>query len=120
MATPGQDELLPLKLAAMFLAIGFLGYLALELLLFWPSSFAVFWGEIWGRTVLVDLYLTLGVVCAWIFFREERPHQRLGWSLFVLCLGSAGVLGYILKALLPLRRWSEMDLFFLGARSRKR
>lgn len=109
-----RDELLRLKVATGLTAVAFLLYLAIELAFFGPSSFAVFWGEIWGRAVLVDLYVMLGIICVWIFYRERTLPRRMGWSLFVLCLGSAGALGYILKSLLPLRKWSEMDRFFLG------
>lgn len=109
-----RDELLPLKVTIGLLLVGFVTYLALEFLLFWPSSFAVFWGEIWGRAVLIDLYLMLILAGLWAVYREHRARWKVTWPLVFFTTGSIGVLVYILKVLYPLRTWSDMPRFLLG------
>jgi hypothetical protein len=109
-----RDELLPLRIALAVVMVGFIAYLSLEFIFFGPTSFANFWSEIWGRAVLIDLYVVLGLFCAWIVYREKGIGRGIFWTIFILCTGSAGVCFYLLKALHPIRTWTQMDLFFLG------
>lgn len=109
-----KDELLPLKVALACLLVSFVLYLILEFAFFWPSSFRIFIGEIWGRAVLVDLYLMLGLFSGWVVYREKTTGRKISWPLVVFSTGSIGVFVYLLFSLAPFRRWEDMPRFFCG------
>jgi hypothetical protein len=70
-------------------------------------------GLAWGQVTLVDLYLALLLVWAWIAWRERSLPRAAGWLLATVTLGSLASFVYLLVA--SLRARSPMELV-LGPR----
>ena len=54
----------------------------------------------WGRVALVDTYVALLTVWAWIAWRERDVLRAVVWLLVVVVLGSLAVTAYVLTAAL--------------------
>lgn len=49
----------------------------------------------WGRVTVIDLYLALGAVWAWIAWRERRAGPAVLWALLLVTTGSVAAWAYI-------------------------
>lgn len=51
--------------------------------------------NIWGRITIVDLYLALGAVWAWIAWRERRAGRAALWAVLLVTTGSVAAWAYV-------------------------
>lgn len=69
---------------------------------------------VWGRVTLVDLYTGVGLVTAWVWWRDRTWRSALPWTVAFLLLGNLAVAGYVLARA---RQASSPADFFLGDRA---
>ncbi len=105
------------------LRLGTAGVLALFFLYFLyemafnlPSSFEVFWGEVWGRIVFIDLAIGIVMFSVWVIYREASILRSLPWLASFVVLGNGGTLIYLLAALWPVESAKDLPRFFHGRR----
>lgn len=52
-------------------------------------------GTRWGITTMVDLYGGLGLIAAWIAWRERRAARAIPWIIGLALLGNLAALVYV-------------------------
>ncbi len=52
----------------------------------------------WGRVTLIDLYTGLGLIGAWIVWRERSLTRSLPWLVAMVFLGSLAAAAYVVSA----------------------
>jgi hypothetical protein len=66
------------------------------------------------KTTLVDFYLNVLLICAWIWVRERSKVAAIGWCLFLVCLGSFATWAYVFWLTLSLRQGDSLAKLLLG------
>jgi hypothetical protein len=56
------------------------------------------WGLPWGKVTLIDLYVGLAFVAAWIAFRERSAPRTAAWWVGLIFLGNLAVAAYLVVA----------------------
>ncbi len=69
-------------------------------------------GAPWGRVTVLDLYLGLAFVAAWIHAVERDARLTLAWALALCVLGNAATLAFLLWRG---RRCATLGELFTGA-----
>lgn len=64
--------------------------------------------NVWARVTILDLYIALGAVGAWIAWRERSLPRTLVWLLGLLVTGSVAVGLYVALAASRARTMSEL------------
>jgi len=80
----------------VILLLAYGGWFAYEMVTNPRPAFGDFWGTLWGRLVLGDLYVGLVLICAWIISRETNRLKAAAWCLGVLVLGNVATALYLL------------------------
>lgn len=101
--------------ASLVALVAFAGYLAYEFTFNLPSDFGLVMGEVWGRGVLVDLYISLVMMAAWAAWREAPARgAAIAWVLAFLLLGNLATLAYVARAAHQAIQRHTPPVFFLG------
>ncbi len=114
-----MNGLRTLRLAIASTLLLFLLYFLYEIAFNLPSSFTVFWGEVWGRVVFVDLALGIVMFSVWVVYREASLLRSLLWLVSFVVLGNGGTLLYLLMALWRVESTGDLPRFFHGRRYEK-
>lgn len=56
-------------------------------------------GMLWGRITLIDVYVGLILICAWVLWREHNIAISLAWITAILLLGNLASCCYVIRAL---------------------
>lgn len=62
------------------------------------ADFAAITDRPWGIVSLVDLYVGLVLVGAWMIHREKQTLARIGWIIGIVLLGNLAVGAYVAMA----------------------
>ena len=54
--------------------------------------------NVWARVTILDLYVALGTIGAWIAFRERSVPRTVAWLVFLVVTGSVAVGVYVALA----------------------
>ncbi|GBG66317.1 hypothetical protein CBR_g58808 [Chara braunii] len=54
------------------------------------------WEEPWMKATLIDFYVNVAVLSAWVMYKESRWLLRLLWIVILICTGSSGTCLYVL------------------------
>jgi|EP00670_Eutreptiella_braarudii_P006149 hypothetical protein len=60
------------------------------------------WLTPWMNATLVDLYICIAFLLAWVYSKEETWAACMIWTLAFVCLGSMGVAAYVALQLMKL------------------
>jgi len=87
-----------LRVTAAGLAVVMVGAIVLGLLSAPEGAVAELFGNVWARVTLVDLYLALGAVWAWIAWRERSATGAVAWGVALVVTGSVALWVYVAVA----------------------
>lgn len=79
---------------------------------------AVLTDLLWGRVLLVDVYLGFALFGAWIGWRERMTFAAMIWIVALLCLGNIVACAYLVQAWWRAR--GDADAFWHGRRATAR
>lgn len=99
---------------ALLLAV-LLGHLAWEVATFpggWGAAWKEYLANVWGRLVLVDLYIGLTMAWVVVLLRERFRPVAFAWLPVFFVLGNIAPLGYLLWHLRHARNPSDVTRFF--------
>lgn len=87
------------------------------------DAFVAIWRAPWGKATLVDLYIGLLFVAAWIATVERSRTAAACWIVALLCLGNLVTLVYLVRRAIRHRSWAAWmtasDATVLGEANRK-
>lgn len=64
--------------------------------------------NVWARVTILDLYLALGAIGAWIVWRERSASRAAGWLVALVLTGSVAVGAYVALAAGRARTMTEL------------
>jgi len=102
--------------------VGLGGVLLMVVAIVYGLSFGSFGEELsaitslaWGRVTLIDLYLGLLLIAAWIVHRERNPARAIVWILLLVSLGNLASCAYVMWAAAASR--GDAGVFWNGRRA---
>ena len=69
----------------------------------------------WGLVTLIEVYVGLGLLFSWVFYRERSKPRALVWLVAALALGNIVACLYVLLA--AYRAGGDPSVFFMGHRA---
>ncbi|XP_049931191.1 uncharacterized protein LOC116267580 isoform X2 [Nymphaea colorata] len=72
----------------------------------------------WMGATLIDFYINVAAIWAWVIYKESNCFGALLWIVLLICFGSISTCLYIVIELFKLSPEDPLYLVFLNSRSR--
>ncbi|KAF3785563.1 hypothetical protein EJ110_NYTH27526 [Nymphaea thermarum] len=73
----------------------------------------------WMGATLIDFYINVAAISAWVIYKESNCFGALLWIVLLICFGSISTCLYIVIELFKLSPEDPLYLVFLNSRSRQ-
>jgi hypothetical protein len=110
-----------LKIPGPMIGIALAGLVSMVVAVLWgiangplSTEFPAIVGMAWGLVTIIDLYVGLAMIAAWIWWREESAGVALGWALALATCGNIATCLYIILAIRNSR--GNVHIFWSGSR----
>ena len=110
------------KIPSLMIGIALAGLVSMVVAVLWGiangrlgTEFPAIVGMAWGLVTIIDLYVGLAMVAAWIWWREESAKIALAWAIALATCGNIATCLYIILAIRNSR--GNVHTFWSGYRA---